>query len=129
MAASAYASSISYTTNSPLTEFVAGINSLTLNSTAGQAGTITFEPNTSSTSGVPSNIDLGDFIMACPTCTTNQSTIFGAFTFDLLVDDTTDGATGEFVALRQAVRSPAPAAQFRSTGRPRYSWDRAQSIA
>lgn len=97
MAASAYASSISYTTNSPLTEFVAGINSLTLNSTAGQAGTITFEPNTSSTSGVPSNIDLGDFIMACPTCTTNQSTIFGAFTFDLLVDDTTDGATGEFV--------------------------------
>jgi hypothetical protein len=97
MAASANAGTISYTTNSAGTEFVLGINSLTLDSISGQSGTLTFEPNGNSASGVPSNIDLGDFIMACPTCTTNQSTIFGAFTFDLIVDDTTNGATGEFV--------------------------------
>lgn len=97
MAISANAGPINYTTNSAGTEFVLGINSLTLNSTSGQAGTLTFEPNGSSASGTPSNIDLGDFILACPSCTAIQSTIFGAFTFDLIVDDTTDGATGEFV--------------------------------
>ena len=99
MATSANAGTISYTTNSPLTEFVAGINNLTLHSILGQAGTLTFVPNTSSTSGVPSNIDLGDFLLACPTCTTNQTTVFGAFTFDLIVTDTTDTATGEFIGM------------------------------
>jgi hypothetical protein len=65
MAVSANASRISYTTNPPLTEFVAGINSLTLDSTGGQAATLIFTPNTS-------------------------------FTFDLVVDDTNDGAAVEF---------------------------------
>jgi hypothetical protein len=93
---SANAGPISYTTNSAGTGF-AGI-SLTLDSIGGQAATLVFIPNTSSTSGVPSNIDLGDFLLSCPTCTTSQTTIFGAFTFDLVVDDTTDVGTGEFKA-------------------------------
>jgi hypothetical protein len=97
MAVSANAGTISYTTNSPLTDFIAGINSLTWDSTGGQAATLIFAPNTSSTSGVPSDIDPGHFILSCASCTTTQSTFFGAFTFDLVVDDTTDGATGEFV--------------------------------
>lgn len=97
LAASANATTVDYTTNSPLTEFVAGINSLTLNSTGGQAATLTFVPNTTSGTGVPSNINLGDFLLVCPTCSTTQTTIFSSFTFDLVVNDTTDGATGEFI--------------------------------
>jgi hypothetical protein len=97
MATSANAGTISYTTNSAGTQFVVGGSGLVVHSTSGQAGTITFTPNTTSNTGVPSNIDLGDFIMACSTCSTSQTTIFGSFTFDLVVDDTTDGATGEFV--------------------------------
>lgn len=88
---------ISYTTNDAGTEFAGGINSLTLHSTAGQTATLTFSPNTASGTGVPSNVNFGSFLLYCSTCTTAQSTIFSAFTFDLLVTDTTDSATGEFV--------------------------------
>jgi hypothetical protein len=99
MAASAHAAVIiSYTTNAAGTEFVGGVNSDILDSTSGQFATLTFTPNTSSDSGVPSGIDLGDFLLVCSTCTTNQDTIFGSFTFDLIVTDKTDNATGEFVA-------------------------------
>ena len=97
LAANASAGTISYTTNAPGTEFVAGVNSLILNSTSGPAATLTFVPNGNSNSGVPSNIDLGDFLLVCSTCGTAQTTTFGAFTFDLVINDTTDGATGEFI--------------------------------
>jgi hypothetical protein len=98
MLGSARASNIiSYTTNAAGTEFVGGVNSDVLKSISGQIATLTFTPNTSSDTGVPSGIDLGDFLLVCATCTTNQDTIFGAFTFDLIVTDTTDGATGEFI--------------------------------
>jgi hypothetical protein len=98
MAVSANAGPISYTTNSTGTQFVSGGTlPLVVDSTGGVAGTLTFVPNTTSNTGVPSNIDLGDFLMACPNCTTSQTTIFSAFTFDLVVDDTTDNATGEFI--------------------------------
>jgi hypothetical protein len=88
---------ISYTTNASGTEFVAGVNSDVLNSSGGAAATLTFIPNTNSNAGVPSNIDLGDFLLVCGTCSTSQTTTFGSFTFDLVVTDSTDGATGEFV--------------------------------
>ncbi len=98
MTSSAFGATIvSYTTNAAGTEFVDGVNATILTSNAGQAATLTFTPNASSSSGVPSNIDLGNFILACATCTTVQSTTFGAFIFDLIVTDTTDGATGQFV--------------------------------
>src|ERR1035441_8613255 len=96
LAANASAGTISYTTNAPGTEFVAGVNSLILNSTGGQAATLTVVPNGNSNSGVASNIALGDFLLVCSTCGTAQTTTFGAFTFDLVINDTTDGATGEF---------------------------------
>jgi hypothetical protein len=90
---------IIYTTNEVGTEFVGGINSLTLNSTAGEGATLTFSPNTASATGVPSNLNFGSFLLYCSACTTSQSTIFSAFTFDLVVTDTTDNATGEFVGI------------------------------
>ena len=96
-AASARAGDITYTTNSVGTEFVGGVNSLTLDSSLGDGATLTFVPNSTSTTGLPSNLDLGDFLLVCPTCTGAQTTIFPMFTFDLVVDDTTDGATGEFI--------------------------------
>jgi PEP-CTERM motif len=88
---------ISYTTDDAGTEYVGGINSLILNSTAGVAATLTFSPNTASATGVPSNINFGSFLLYCSDCTTVQSTIFSAFTFDLVVTDTSDNAAGEFV--------------------------------
>jgi hypothetical protein len=86
---------ISYTTNSIGTGFAG--SGLVLNSTGGQAATLTFTPNTSSNTGVPSNIDLGDFILVCTSCTVAQTTTFGSFTFNLVVNDTTDNAFGQFV--------------------------------
>ena len=65
MAVSANAGTISYTTNSAGTGFVAGGTGLILNST-GVAGTLTFAANTTSNTGVPSNIDLGDFDYGLP---------------------------------------------------------------
>jgi len=98
LAAHANASTlISYTTNDAGTEFVGGVNSLTLNDVSGAAATLMFSPNSSSGTGVPSNINFGSFLLSCSTCTNVQDTVFGAFTFDLIIDDTTDGATGEFV--------------------------------
>jgi hypothetical protein len=96
MAAGANASTIDYTTNAAGTQFVSGGSGLTVNSTSGVAATITFIPNTTSGAGVPSNVNFGDFLLTCGGCTTG-STIFGAFTFDLVISDTTDGATGMFV--------------------------------
>jgi hypothetical protein len=86
---------ISYTTNSIGTGFSG--SGLVLNSTAGQAATLTFTPNTTSNTGVPSNIDLGDFVLVCTGCTSAQTTTFGSFTFNLVVNDTTDNAFGQFV--------------------------------
>jgi len=106
LAASASASTINYPTNSASTVFVTGAGTITdsgleLESNSGVAATLTFTPNTTSAVGVPSNIDLGDFLLVCSTCTTQAAgtgeAVFGAFTFDLVVDDTTDGATGKYV--------------------------------
>jgi len=96
MAVSASASTVSYTTNASGTEFTSD-SSLTLHQTSGDAATIVFTPNTTSNTGVPSFINLGDFEITCASCTTSSDAVFGAFTFDLVIDDTTDGATGEFV--------------------------------
>jgi hypothetical protein len=89
---------ISFSTSAVGSEFVGGINSDILNSISGKPATLTFTPDVSADSGIPSGIDLGDFLLVCSTCTTTQDTIFGSFTFDLIVTDTTDNATGEFVA-------------------------------
>ncbi len=97
MVAGASASTITYSTNSALTIFVGGNDVLT---SVGGLATLTFAPNASGTTGVPSNVNYGDFILACPNCGTQASglgTHFNAFTFDLVVIDTTDNVQGEFI--------------------------------
>lgn len=98
MAASASAASITFNTNAAGTKFEGG--TLVLNSNAGAAATLTFTANGSTTSGVPSIINLGDFLLACANCTTQAQgggAFYNAFKFDLVITDTTDGATGTFV--------------------------------
>lgn len=98
MAMSARATSITYTTNSAGTTFVG--SSLVLNDSAGAAATLTFTPNAIVSTGVPSNINLGSFLLACPACTTLKNgtgAFFNPFTFNLVITDLTDGATGVFV--------------------------------
>jgi hypothetical protein len=104
MAASASAAGINYTTNDAQTAFITGGSGLTDNSssgTGGAAATLVFVPNTTSSTGFPSNINLGYFLLTCTGCTTQAvgtgSATFSAFSFDLDVDDTTDGAKGDFV--------------------------------
>jgi hypothetical protein len=103
MMASASASQISFNTNTVGTEFTSstgGIISgagLILSDSTGDAATLTFLANAGTTVTVPTNIDLGNFILACATCTTSVGGTFGAFTFDIIVDDTSNGATGEFI--------------------------------
>jgi hypothetical protein len=98
LAASASATTITYNTNAAGTIFVGG--GLVLNSSGGAAATLTYIPNVNSTTGVPSNINFGDFVLACPLCSIQGggvSSTFGAFQFDLVINDVTDGATGMFV--------------------------------
>ncbi|MDZ4801897.1 MAG: PEP-CTERM sorting domain-containing protein [Bryobacteraceae bacterium] len=90
---------IIYSTNGANTGFSGG-GPLTLNQTSGQAASLTFTPNVNISTGVPSNINLGDFTLACATCSTETigtGATFGAFTFDILITDQTDVATGKFV--------------------------------
>jgi len=98
MASSATAATITYTTNAAGTIFVGGGLVLT---SAGGLGTLTYVPNVSSTSGTPSNINFGDFVLACPLCSVQSGglgTHFNAFTFDLVITDVTDSnARGTFV--------------------------------
>ncbi len=97
MAASASADTITFSTNGPGTGF--GGSSLILNNSTGAAATLAFVPNASIVTGVPSNVNFGIFALACPTCSTLAGGIgstFSPFTFDLIVTDITDGATGKF---------------------------------
>lgn len=102
MTASASANVI-YSTNGASTMFLSGgviTNSgLTLNSSGGAAATLTYQPNINSNTGVPSNVNYGDFLLTCPSCTTQNlggGAVFGLFAFDLEIIDQTDGATGIF---------------------------------
>ncbi len=98
MAFTASASTITYNTNAAGTGF--GGSSLTLNNLSGQAATLTFIPDVNISTGVPSNVNFGNFTLVCSTCSTQalgQGSQFGAFTFDLIITDVTDGATGKFV--------------------------------
>ena len=97
MAASASAATITYNTNGAGTGF--GGISLTLNSQLGAAATLAFIPNADTVTGLPSNVNLGNFTLVCPSCSTQgigAGSFFGAFSFDLVITDVTDGATGIF---------------------------------
>ncbi len=101
--AGARASTINYTTNGAGTEFLTGgtitLSGLTLADEYGAGATLTFVPNVGSVTGLPSNINYGSFVLACPSCSTQAlgaGSYFNAFTFNLVITDSTDGATGIF---------------------------------
>ena len=53
-----------------------------------------------SINAVPGNVNFGNFTLACASCSTQAGgfgSFFGAFTFDLVITDVTDSATGIFV--------------------------------
>jgi hypothetical protein len=99
LAANASATSITFNTNSAGTMFSSG--GLSLSQSSGEAATLSFVADPNTATGVPSGINFGNFTLACATCTTiagGNGANFGAFTFDVVVTDVTDGgATGTFV--------------------------------
>jgi len=102
LATGASANSITFNTNQPGTGFNGNPSLLVWDSQSGALATLTLTPNGGTTIGTPSNIDLGDLLLACTGCTTQGaanpvSSTFAPFTVDVEVDDTTDGATGTFV--------------------------------
>lgn len=101
VAASASAATVTFNTNGSGTGFN-GTSNLVLNSssTLGVPATLTFIPNPNLTISVPTNVNYGIFSLLCTSCTTlagGIGAIFPNFTFNLLITDVTDGATGRFV--------------------------------
>ena len=80
-----------------------GFNSsgnLSLNQSSGVAATLAFVADPNASVGIPSGINFGNFTLACASCTTlggGVGATFGAFTFNMVITDLTDGATGTFV--------------------------------
>lgn len=97
----ATAASVTYNTNAVGTAFASGGS--TLLSSSGEAASLVFTPRASSMTGTPSNVNFGFFTLFCASCTNqpNQGTVgssvFAAFTFNLIVTDETDGGVGRFV--------------------------------
>jgi len=102
MAASASAGTIMYTTNATGTGgtgFVGDSTPLILNSAPGSTAgaTLTFDPNPVSSVSTPSIVDYGNFVLTCTLCSPTAGSTFNGFTFDVIITDATDVATGEFV--------------------------------
>ncbi len=77
-----------------------GSGNLVLQSSSGVDATLAFVPDMNSVNAVPGNVNFGNFTLACASCSTQAGgfgAIFGAFTFDLVITDVTDGATGVFI--------------------------------
>jgi hypothetical protein len=99
LTATASAVTITYETDGPGTGFN-GSSNLSLLNTSGASATLAFIPNALSISGIPSNINYGDFTLSCTGCSTQAigtGATFAPFTFTVQVNDQTDGATGNFV--------------------------------
>lgn len=99
----ASADNITFNTNGVLSKFTSvtspasGLNTNTLGQTSGAAASILFTGNAGITVASPTNIDLGDFQVTCITCTNQAGGIgatFGAFTFQMEVDDTSSSPDG-----------------------------------
>src|SRR5947207_1949004 len=76
-----------------------GSGNLILHSSSGAEATLTFVPDMNSINAVPGNVNFGNFTLACASCSTQAGgfgSSFAAFTFDLVITDVTDGATGVF---------------------------------
>jgi hypothetical protein len=97
MAGGLSAANITYNTNGASTGFN-GTSNLTLSSVSGAAATLVFTPNGNSVVSTPGNVNYGSFKLTCGTCTNSPGTsaTFANFTFNLMISDITDGATGIF---------------------------------
>jgi hypothetical protein len=112
MVASASASLISFTTNAAGTAFVSTGNDTLLPTfeSGGVTASLVFTPNTLSGINTPTGVDLGDFLLTCAGCSTYAAqtafAVFPSFVFDLVVTDTTDGASGTFVGTSSGTATP-----------------------
>lgn len=96
--ASLCGSVVTYSTNVPGTGF--GGNGLVLDDASGVSATLAFIPDANITTGVPSNVNFGNFTLTCSSCSTQAigaGAFFAPFTFDLVLTDLSDGASGKFV--------------------------------
>ncbi len=102
MTAGASAATITFNTTatgSTGTGFNSG-GSLSLAQSSGTAATLGFVADPNASVGIPSGINFGNFTLSCASCTVLSGGVgatFGAFTFDMVITDVTDGATGTFV--------------------------------
>jgi PEP-CTERM motif len=102
MAANANAAAVTFNTTATGSAGTGFNNSgnLNLNQSSGTAATLGFVADPNASVGIPSGINFGNFTLACASCTTLAGGVgatFGAFTFDMVITDVTDGATGTFV--------------------------------
>ena len=77
-----------------------GSGNLVLQSSSGASATLAFVPDMNSVNAVPGNVNFGNFTLACATCSTQAGgfgSSFAAFTFEVVITDVTDGATGIFI--------------------------------
>src|SRR5579872_5424909 len=77
-----------------------GSGNLVLHSSSGSDATLAFVPDMNSVNAVPGNVNFGNFTLACATCSTQAGgfgSSFAAFTFEVVITDVSDGATGIFV--------------------------------
>lgn len=98
LAGPATAATVTFNTNTAGTGF--GGVSLTLNNSSGTAATLTYVAAPTTTTGTPSNVNFGNFTLACAGCSTQALGIgatFSAFTFDLVLQDVNEGGLGKFV--------------------------------
>lgn len=106
MAGTASATSIEYGTNTALTGFNNTVANSLSSSGGNESATLTFDPNVDSTTNTPSNDNYGNFDLVCAGCSTASVgtgfATFSAFSFNLIITDITDGATGEFVGTAPA---------------------------
>ena len=107
MAAGASAATITFNTaqtGSGGTGFNSSGN-LVLHSSSGADATLAFVPDMNSANAVPGNVNFGNFTLACASCTTQAGgfgSSFDAFTFNMVITDVTDSATGIFVGTAAA---------------------------
>jgi len=82
-----------------------GTGNLVLQSSSGADATLAFVPDMNSVNAVPGNVNFGNFTLACASCSTQAGgfgSFFNAFTFEIVITDVTDGATGIFVGSASA---------------------------
>jgi len=107
MAAGASAATITFNTAQTGTGGTGfnGSGNLVLHSSSGAEGTLAFVPDMNSVNAVPGNVNFGNFTLACATCSTQAGGFgsnFAAFTFEVVISDVTDGASGIFVGTAAA---------------------------